>query len=177
MEGLSHDFRTLIMCIIELVIGILLFINPIGFTTGIIILLGILLTITGAKNIVNYFWESTEIDSQQTLLTKGLLLVCGGLFCIFKSEWFLATFPLLTVFYGVIIFISGVNKAAWTVDMFRKGQRYWFITLIGALLSLLHATIALLHPFESTEALWIFIAIAFIIEAVADFVTFVLGRI
>ena len=43
MKNLSSDLWKLVMCLAEMVIGILLFINPVSFTSGIIMILGVCL--------------------------------------------------------------------------------------------------------------------------------------
>lgn len=176
MEKVNRNFGTIIMCIAELIIGILLLIDPIGFTSGIIILLGVLLIVAGSKNMISYFRTDPEVASHQRYLATGLLLAISGLFCIFKSEWFFVAFPLLTVLYGILILVFGFNKIQWAVDLLRMKQKYWFITLIGALLSLIFAVIVLVNPFASTMTLWMFIAISLIVEAVVDVLSFIFGK-
>ena len=175
MSKINRNFGNLIMCLGEIVIGVLLLIDPVGFTNGIIIMIGILLAVAGVKNIISYFRADPETASQQSTLTKGLLLAGGGLFCIIKSDWFFVAFPLLTVLYGVLILVSGISKIQWAIDMLRQKQKYWYVTLIGAILSLVFAAIVLANPFASTAALWTFIAISLIVEAVADILSFFLG--
>ena len=34
----------------------------------------------------------------------------GGAFCAFNSRWFIATFPVITLIYGVIILVAGIRK-------------------------------------------------------------------
>lgn len=48
------------MCIAELIVGILLLINPVGFTRGIIIALGVPLTLQGIGSIVSYIREKPQ---------------------------------------------------------------------------------------------------------------------
>ena len=76
----------------------------------------------------------------------------------------------------MLILISGINKIQWAVDMLRQKQKYWFVALIGAALSLVFAALVLANPFSSTAALWIFIAVSLIIEAVVDILAFIFGR-
>lgn len=109
-------------------------------------------------------------------LAKGLLFAGSGLFCIFKSEWFFAAFPLLSTFYGVLILLSAISKLQWAVDLLRNRQRYWFVTLIGAILSLVFAIIVLTNPFATTATLWMFVAISLIVEAITDVLSFFFGR-
>ena len=47
MGKINRHTCTLLTCAVELVIGILLLINPVGFTTGIIIVLGLALMVAG----------------------------------------------------------------------------------------------------------------------------------
>lgn len=176
MSKINRNFGNLLMCIAELVIGILLLIDPVGFTSGIIVLLGVLLVVLGAKEIISYFRTDPDIASRSSSLAKGLLFVGVGLFCILKSDWFFAAFPLLTTFYGVLILVSAISKLQWSVDLLRKRQKYWFVTLIGAILSLVFAIIVLTNPFGTTATLWMFIAISLIVEAIADIISFIFGR-
>ena len=55
MKNLSSDLWKLVMCLAEMVIGILLFINPVSFTSGIIMILGVCLVVLGVVNISGYF--------------------------------------------------------------------------------------------------------------------------
>jgi len=86
------------------------------------------------------------------------------------------TLRLPTVFYGVLILVSGISKVQWAVDMLRQKQKYWFIALIGAVLSLVFAVLVLANPFSSTVVLWTFIAVSLIIEAIVDILAFIFGR-
>lgn len=176
MTKINRSTGNLLTCIFELLVGILLLINPVGFTSGIIIVFGIVLAVVGAVSLFRYFREDAETAAEEQGLTKGLIFVLLGLFCAFKSEWFIITFPLLTVLYGILALISGVSKVQWAVDMFRTKQKYWFVEAIGAALSILHAVLILAYPFASTAILWTFIGVAMIVEAVVDAVAFVLGR-
>lgn len=176
MSKIDRNTGNLVMCIAEAVIGILLLINPIGFTSGIIITLGIALALTGAKELVGYFKADAEAAAAGSGLAKGLLLAVSGIFCMFKAEWFIVTFPILTVFYGILTLIGGISKIQWAVDMYRKKQNYWYIEVLGAVLTILFAILILTNPFASTAILWTFIGISLIAEAIIDILAFVLGR-
>lgn len=164
------------MSLAEILVGILLLINPMGFTAGIIITFGVVLAVMGICQIIGYFGIDAEEAASGGKLTKGVLFSVLGLFCTFKSAWFIATFPVITILYGVIIFIAGASKLQRAIDMGRLKQKYWFIALIGAIITLLFATLIIFDPFTSTAVLWNFIGITLIVEAVIDVVTFVFAR-
>ncbi len=166
----------LFMSLIEIVIGILLLINPVDFTSGIIMALGIVLVVMGIGQIIGYFRAEPQEAASDGKLTKGILFIAFGLFCAFKSEWFMVTFPVITVLYGVLILVAGVGKLQLSVDMARAKQKYWFVALISALLTLVFAILIVTDPFTSTAFLWTFIGITLIVEAVMDVVTFIFAK-
>lgn len=172
----NRKTETLATCIFELVLGILLLVNPIGFTSGIIVGTGVILTAFGIFSLVDYFRSDPYTASEKGGLTKGLLFVMGGLFCVLKPKWFITTFPIFTTFYGILILVSGVSKLQWAVDMLRKKQPHWYVALISAILSLIFATLVLANPFTSTAVLWNFIAVSLIVESIADIVTYFFNR-
>ena len=176
MKKVNSGNASLMMSFVEILIGILLLINPVGFTSGIIVTFGIVLTVMGIGQIIKYFRTDAEEAANGGKLTKGILFAVLGLFCAFKSSWFIATFPVITVLYGVLILAAGVTKLQQAVDMARVKQPYWFVALISALLTLIFAILIIFNPFASTAVLWSFIGITLIVEAVMDVVTFIFAK-
>lgn len=176
MNKLNRNMGNLLMCIAEALMGVLLLINPLGFTSGIITVLGVILTLIGVKELIAYFKADPESAAVGGGLAKGLLFTVLGIFCAFKSEWFIITFPILTVFYGILTLVGGISKIQWAVDMLRQKHKYWFIEVVGAVLSIVFAVLILMNPFASTAFLWTFIGISLIVEAIVDILAFVLGR-
>ena len=176
MNKVNSGNSSLLMSFVEILIGILLLINPVGFTSGIIVAFGIVLTIMGIGQIIKYFRTDAEEAASGGKLTKGVLFVVLGLFCAFKSGWFIATFPVITILYGVLILVAGVSKLQKAIDMVRVKQQYWFVALISAILTLLFAVLIIFNPFASTAVLWSFIGITLIVEAVMDVVTFIFAK-
>lgn len=167
MKSISKA-SNIILSLCEAIIGVLLLVNPVGFTSGIIIFLGIVLLILGIANVVQYFRTPPEVAAMKRSLTRGCLEILAGLFCILKSGWFINAFPLLTILYGVGILVTGITKVQWTIDRIRLKLKKWFWLAISAALTIVCAVIILCNPFGSTAVLWIFIAVMLIIEAIVD---------
>lgn len=176
MSTLKRSLSGVVMSIVELIIGILLLINPVGFTSGIIVVLGIVLMICGLAHIVKYFRTEPEAAAVKQLLASGLAELLVGSFCAFQSHWFIVTFPILTLIYGVVILFTGLTKIQWTVDMLRLKRRRWFLALISAAVSIICGIVIITSPFSSTAVLWMFTGISLIIEAVFDTVAAILGN-
>ena len=83
---------------------------------------------------------------------------------------------MLTTLYGIIILVSGVTKVQWTADMLRLKAGHWGWMAVSAVITLLCAVIILANPFSTTAALWMFIGITMIVQAVIDIIAAVLKK-
>lgn len=165
---------SIITCILEIVVGVLLLINPIGFTSGIIIGSGVAMCLGGLLSIVRYFMMKPEVAAQRQLLFKGLLGVMAGAVCIVKYDWFLSAFPLLTVLYAVAMLILAAAKLQRMADMRRMHLPRWYMPGISAALAAVLAAIILINPFGAVAAVWTFVAVSLIAEAIVEIVTIAL---
>ncbi len=150
----------------------MLLVKTSGFTSFVIIALGAVLAVRGIVSIIAYFRAKPEEAAKGQELASGFILLAVGLFCVLRSEWFIVTFPVLTLIYGVIIFFAGITKIQWVVDCIRLKKGQWVFALISALLSLISAVIIIKNPFTTTVILWSFTAISLIVEAVFDVAAF-----
>lgn len=173
METLKDKTGGIVICIFELAVGILLFANPVGFTSAIIMMAGIALMVLGLAEIIKYFRTSAREASLGQMLAKGLLAVLTGIFCIFQTEWFIATFPVLTVLYGIVTLVIGVGKVQMAVDMIRMKRKKWTWAAVNAVISLACAFVILKTPFASTAILWLFTGAALTAEGILDLVTLI----
>ncbi len=176
MKTLKQNGNAIIMCIIEVVVGILLLVNPVGFTAGIIIAAGIALMIDGLLNVIRYFRSSPMEAAAGQLLMRGLIALLAGAFCAFNPEWFIVTFPMIAILYGVAVLIGGLSKVQITMDMLRAKNSKWWWGAISAAISIICAFVMINNPFSSTVALWWFTGISLIVEAVFDMITLIMGR-
>ena len=173
---LKRNLNSMAMSLVEVLIGILLLINPVGFTSSIIIALGVVLMIIGVFDIIKYFYNEPEKSALRQFLSRGLLSLLAGVFCVFYSDWFVVTFPVLTMVYGVVILVTGIIKLQWTVDMIRLKRSKWFWAAISSVLSVICGITIIANPFSSTAILWMFIGISLIVEAVFDLVGSIFGN-
>ncbi len=176
MKTLKQNGNVIIMCIMEAAAGILLLVNPVGFTAGIIIAAGIALIIDGLLNVIRYFRSSPEESAAGQLLARGLLTLLAGAFCAFQSEWFIVTFPMIAILYGVAVLIGGLSKIQITMDMLRAKNPKWWWGALSAVISIVCAFVIIKNPFSSTVVMWWFTGISLLVEAVFDAVTLLLRR-
>lgn len=165
---------SIITCIIEIVVGVLLLINPVGFTSGIIMGAGVLMCLGGLLSIVRYFMMKPEIAAQKQLLFKGILALMAGGVCITKYDWFLSAFPLLTVLYAIAMLILAAAKLQKMADLKRLSAPRWYLPGVSAALAAILAAIILWNPFGAVAAIWTFVAISLIAEAIVEIITIAL---
>lgn len=177
MTKIKRSMGNLLVSIVELLVGVLLFINPAGVTVGVIIAAGVILILNGIYQIARCFLIEPEEAAQERNLFKGLCAILLGLFCAFDSRWFIDTFPALTVIYGIASLVTGIRKLQWAVDMIRQEQRYWLAEMLGAVLTLVLAVLILCVPFRSVDVQWYFVSVSLIVAAAVDALNFVLGNI
>ena len=149
----KQNASNIIVCLFEALVGILLLVNPVGFTAWILVLFGAALMVAGILSIVRYFRTPAMEAALGQLLVKGLVLLVAGGFCAFNFNWFLITFPLLSVVYGVGIL--------WAT--------------LSAVISIVCAVVSVSNPFTSSAILWMFAGISLIVEAVFDAAALIVG--
>ncbi len=142
MKTLKQNGNTIILCIVEAIVGILLLINPVGFTAGIIIAAGIALMVDGLLNVIRYFRSSQEDAAAGQLLMRGLVALLAGAFCAFNPEWFIITFPVIAILYGIAVLTVGLGKVQITIDMLRAKNSKWWWGAISAVISIICAVVA-----------------------------------
>ena len=81
MRSSNQTINGVVFFLLEILIGILLLINPIGFTSSIIITTGAVLAVVGIINVIKYFRSDVIEGAAGQLLTKGLLSIAGGTVC------------------------------------------------------------------------------------------------
>ncbi len=79
MKNLKDNMGNLLMSLCELVIGILLLINPTGFTSSVIIVIGVVLLLRGILNVISYFRTNSEEAAREHSLAGGIVLLAVGL--------------------------------------------------------------------------------------------------
>lgn len=168
LQSLKEATGGLLGSLCEIVIGVLLLVNPTLFTSTIIIIVGCVLLLMGLAGIVSYFRTEPAQAAKEQSFVKGLLLAIVGVFCAARSDWFIATFPVITKLYGVAILAVGVSKVQWTLDSVRMKKDNWLWQALSAAVTLVCAGVILANPFGTVKVLWIFIGVSLIVEAVVD---------
>lgn len=176
MKKKFQGYESLFLALIEVVVGTILLLRPVGFTTAVIMTIGAMMTVQGLLSIISYFRHDVQQMLGNHLLVKGLTYAAGGLFCLLKSEWFLVAFPVLTALYGVLILLTGFYKLQWAADMYRLKLKYWYVALISAGIALVLSALILINPFATTNVLWMVTGVTMVVGAVMDIIAHIFEK-
>ena len=168
MKQLKKHLTGILLCLFEMIVGVLVLIDPMGFIKGILAAAVIILMLIGLVWVIQYCRLEPKPAAKGQFLLKGQLALSAGCFCAFRAEWLLLTFPAFTFLLGVAVFVAGLVKVQLAMDMARVGNKRWFLGLIGAVVSLVCAVVILKEPFKTAEVLWAFTGVSLIVEAVVD---------
>lgn len=159
---------SIILCALQILVGILLLIDPLGFTGTIIIGAGVVLILAGIFSGVKYFMSRPEVGAAGQLLFRALLLGMAGLLCVTQYQSIQTTFPLLTVIYAGWMLVLAAMKVQKMADMIRLQVGPWYMPGIAAALAAVLAIIILINPFGAANTVWMFVGISLIAESIVD---------
>ncbi len=175
MKALKQNGNGILLCLLEIAVGILLLINYEKLTEFIIIGAGVILLAIGIVTALKYFRTEAEEARLGQLLTKGLTEIAIGAFLLIKTDLFKSHLNLLVVVYGIVILVAGLNKVQITADLIRRKNDKWFMYGISALVTIVCAVIII--ALAETGWIWMFIGIYLIAQAVLDVAALIVSNL
>ena len=168
MKFLKNNWAVLLTALFLIAVGILLLVNPAGFTVSFIMAFGILLFVLGVFDMIKYFRAEPMEAMKGSAFFSGLTLIAAGCFCFFMPDWFLDVFPALAVIYGIFQILIGFRKVQRVVDALRLKASGWPLLAISAAVTLVFGLWITLNPEMAWISVWTFTGIALIVEGVLD---------
>ncbi len=156
-----------ILALFELFLGVLLLFDPIGLSSVVIIITGVLLTLLGAWNLFRYMRRTKEEATQSWDLATGAALITLGICAFANQKWFLQVAGSLTAMYGLMILVTAFMKLQIAVDALRSRRPFWYLMAISFLLSGAATAVLFLRPFAD-NVVWIFSGILLILLGLTD---------
>ena len=177
MKKRKFDWIGLFTGLGELLVGILLFISPETFTSGLVIAAGALLGLLGVKSLYDYFRDEPEkaAAGNGCLMGSGFLL--AGVLCLFLAKGVGETPAVLTTTYGAAILFAGLIELQDTVNMLRLKFEKWYVSASSSGVAAVAALVLFLNPFgEDLPSIYTFTAVALVLKAGLDLVGAFVGR-
>ncbi|MBQ8254559.1 MAG: DUF308 domain-containing protein [Clostridia bacterium] len=173
MKKFLKNANSGIICLIEIIVGILLLLDPHAFISYILIIAGAFIAISGVISLIKYFASKPE-ESEKGGLTSALVSLTIGAFLIIKNGIATEWITIITIVFGAAILYTGYQKLEKAVDKMRNKQ-YFLVSLISALVTVIFAVLIIFVIPD--KAIWLFIGISLVVEAAIDLADMIVGAI
>ena len=174
MKKLLQGLSDVIVNLAELVVGVLLLVNPESVTSSIVVAVGVVLICLGMISILKYFRTAPADAAKQKMLAKGMIMALVGGFCVIRFGWIVNTFTVLTALYGAVL-ILGLIKLEEMVDILRLKHIRWQLAAISAAIAIIGGIVIICNPFGTAKVMWTVIGICLISEAACDIIHIFFG--
>ena len=162
---LTSKIGNILLCIAEIIVGVLLLVNPDAVTSAFIIGAGAVMILTGIVFCTLYF-----VGEAEKMVIKQLL----GVLCVTQYGVLLAALPFVTWVYAIAMLILAAYKVQCTVDILRLSGIRWYFPAISAALAVVLALFILLNPNTAMNIVWGFMGVSIILEAGLEIATIIL---
>ncbi len=154
-----------------LILGVLMIIFPEKSSDIICIAVGLILGIWGLVRLITYF-ASGKIESFGSFaLVQGTALLGFGILFIINPGILKA---FLSAALAITLIVSGVMKLQYAVDFLRLKAKFWYVSLLGAVISITLGAMVFFNPFSAAKWLMLFIGISLTVNAVWDIISVVI---
>ncbi len=173
MKKFLKNANSGIVCLIEIIVGILLLVDHSSFISYIMIIAGAFIAISGVISLIKYFATKPD-EAEKGGLTSALVSLSIGAFLIICNNFTEDLFKYITIFIGAAILYTGYQKLEKAVDKMRKKQ-YFLVSFISALVTVIFAVLIIFVIPD--KAIWIFIGISLLVEAAVDLSDMIVGAV
>ena len=173
MKALKNNLTTILMILFEVAVGILLLVDPKGFTAAVIILFGVTLLIVGAIFLFRFLGDRKEGNNNIPAIFVSVVSFIVGVVFTFFSGAIIGLITAIAVVYGVIIAVSGGYKL-YNYFVFAKANiPVSKISIISSIFAIVLGFVIIIYPKEWALSVWQLAGILLIVEAVIDIMAMV----
>ena len=175
MERFKRLLPTILLIIVEVVVGILLLVNGEQLTGFIFVFFGSILLIGGIIGLIMALVRGKKTGVIETApLVLSVLMIAFGGFLTAASGAVKQVVSSIALIYGLVLIIGGVLKLAdYLAFRGSTGFKNGFV-VFSAIISVIFGMIIAFNPFGTAVVIWTIMGIALLISAVFDLVTLII---
>lgn len=169
MKYLKTNVPIILMILFEAAVGILLLVNPEGFTRTIIILFGVILLAIGLTYLMRYMSAKKEEINDPLSLVVAIVALAIGVICTFRSDLIFGLITAVAIIYGVILVIVGACKLHNYHSAKKIGAPVSAINVVSGLIAVILGIVITVYPKNAALSVWQIAGIILLLEAAVDF--------
>ncbi len=154
-----------VSAIICIIVGLVLVIWPGTSTQVVCKVLGAVLLIYGAMQILMYILAKERSLYSQGMLVLGVIFAVVGAWILLKPEMIIAAVP---VIMGIIIVMHGLHNAAQAIKLKSLNYEKWWLALLLGILTMALGGVLIYNPFKVVDTVVRVIGIFLVYDGISD---------
>lgn len=154
-----------VSAIICIIVGLILVIWPGTSTQVVCKVLGAVLLVYGAMQILMYILAKERSLYSQGMLILGVIFAVVGAWILLKPEMIIAAVP---VIIGIIIVMHGLHNTAQAIKLKHLNYEKWWLALLLGILTMVLGGVLIYNPFEVVDTVVRVIGAFLIYDGVSD---------
>ena len=154
-----------VSAIICIIVGLVLVIWPGTSTQVVCKVLGAVLLIYGAMQILMYILAKERSLYSQGMLILGVIFAVVGAWILLKPEMIIAAVP---VIMGIIIVMHGLHNAAQAIKLKSLNYEKWWLALLLGVLTMALGGVLIYNPFKVVDTVVRVIGIFLVYDGISD---------
>lgn len=150
-----------------MLIGIFLILRPKTSAEIICLLIGAALCVIGAVRMICYLCRGVMVLWHRYELPLGMLDAILGIYFLSRPQSMITIMP---VAIGIAMIVDSVFKLEASLELRAFGARGYMPSLLLSLINIIAASFLILHPFEGTSALMIYLGILLLLDGIQSLV-------
>lgn len=177
MSTFKRLLPMILMCVFEIIAGVLLLTQGEKFIRVIFIIFGVVMLVGGLITLIRSLLAGRNGNAIPGFaLVVAIVLIAFGAFFTAASGVVLKVLTAMTLVMGFIMLINGIFKLIEFFAMRKEGALVWFL-LIDSIVTILLGLILVFNPFSATVAIWVVAGVMSIVTAVIDLIAMIIFAI
>jgi uncharacterized membrane protein HdeD (DUF308 family) len=182
MEKFKKMLPSILMILFEIIVAILLLVNPEQFTLTVLMIFGWVLVVCALILLIRFIREMKAASKEDgksrmgipTLIVAVVTIAVGSIFA-FGSPMIYDITAFLLVFYGILMFVKGIFKIADYGMLRGAGYGVSVLRIFSGIFSLIFGVLIIVNPFGTMHVVFTVAAISMLFEALLDIIALILG--
>ena len=168
MKSLKSNLMNFMMIAFEIAVGILLLVDPEGFTTTVIVIFGATLLVIGAIFLFRYLGDRKEGNNNVLAICISSLSFIIGIVFTFFSGAIIGLITAIAVVYGIIIAVSGGYKLYVYFLFVKTDIPVSKISIISSIFAIVLGIVIIIYPKDWALTVWQLAGILLLVESAID---------
>lgn len=165
----KYEKNSIIISILMIIMSLFLIFEPIKALKTLVIIFGIIITISGIVSLISYFRLEKDLKIISFGLVEGLLEMIAGILILCNTEVMTTFIPIMV---GIWIIMKNLIRFQLSINLKQIPNSGWIWLLLASILAIILGVMIIINPFSFTLAITL---VAGIILFITEFFNLIEG--